>query len=298
MMTTFSDPFGAAIPTPENPPFAPDFMVTTNSDLPILAEARQAPLANDCWNWIGVKGDRSCSELPTHVHCRNCPVFTAAGQRLFDRELTPGHLEEWTRRLSEPEAAVEGQTISVLVFRIGTEWLAADVSVLVEIAELRPIHTIPHRSNAVLAGMVNIRGELQLCVSLGGILGIEMEHPLVMSKATTRKTAHAPDDVDFADSELPSVSRPSAKVVRPKVVGGRSVMARLMLITIQSQRWVFQVDEVEGVTHFIPSDLTNVPSTVSGVAASFSKGVFWQGERRLGFLDEVRLFDFLMRSLA
>ena len=33
---------------------------------------------NDCWNKIGVRGDGSCPELARHVHCRNCPVYSAS----------------------------------------------------------------------------------------------------------------------------------------------------------------------------------------------------------------------------
>ena len=32
---------------------------------------------DDCWNRIGISGDRSCPELVQHVLCRNCPVFEA-----------------------------------------------------------------------------------------------------------------------------------------------------------------------------------------------------------------------------
>ncbi|NEN98182.1 MAG: chemotaxis protein CheW, partial [Moorea sp. SIO3I7] len=28
------------------------------------------PIFNDCWNQIGVTGDRSCPELKTFIHCR------------------------------------------------------------------------------------------------------------------------------------------------------------------------------------------------------------------------------------
>ena len=297
-MTTRSSPFDAFIPSPENPPVAPDFTVATNSSLPILAEANPAVLENDCWNKIGVKGDRSCPELSKYVHCRNCPVFTAAGQRLFERKPPAGHLAEWTKRLAEPEAAIERGTISVLVFRVGDEWLAADIGLLVEIAELRPIHTIPHRSNSVLAGLVNIRGELPLCVSLGGLLGIEMQYPLLMAKSAIRKPARDPDDPEVANVELSSVKHPSGRAVRALEGTNARVSARLMLMTRQGQRWAFQVDEVEGVSRFTSADLTNVPSTVSGSIASFSKGVFWHNDRRIGFLDEVRLFDTLARSLT
>ncbi len=43
------------------------------------------PVGGDCWNRIGVNGDRSCPELTSFVHCRNCPVFAAAARSFFDR---------------------------------------------------------------------------------------------------------------------------------------------------------------------------------------------------------------------
>ncbi len=297
-MTIRSSPFDAFIPSPESPPVAPDFTVATNSSLPILAEAVPSVLENDCWNKIGVKGDRSCPELSKYVHCRNCPVFTAAGQRLFERKPPDGHLAEWTKRLAEPESAIERGTISVLVFRVGDEWLAADIGLLVEIAELRPIHTIPHRSNSVLVGLVNIRGELPLCVSLGGLLGIEMQYPLLMAKSALRKTARDPEDPEAVNLDLSSVKHPVGRAARATQGTNARVSARLMLMTRQRQRWAFQVDEIEGVTRFTSADQTNVPSTVSESIASFSKGVFWHNDRRIGFLDEVRLFDTLARSLT
>ena len=263
-----SSPFDAFIPSPENPPVTPDFTIVNGSDLPILGEANLTVLENDCWNKIGVTGDRSCPELLKHVHCRNCPVFTSAGQRLFERDLPPGHLAEWTRRLAEPEIVAERGTVSVLIFRVGEEWLAIDIGLLIEIGELRPIHTIPNRSNEVLVGLVSIRGELELCLSLGGLLGIAMQYPPNIAKSATSDSRHD------------------------------RVTARLMVVSRAGRRWVFPVDEVEGVSRFTPAELTNVPSTVSGAAASFAKGIFCRDERRIGFLDEVRLFETFERSLT
>jgi len=40
-----------------------------------------------CWRRIGVSGDRSCPELAQHVHCRNCPVYAGAAQRLPARRV-------------------------------------------------------------------------------------------------------------------------------------------------------------------------------------------------------------------
>lgn len=303
---TRSSPFDAFIPSPEHPPVTPDFTVTTRSDLPILAESNPAALKDDCWNRIGVKGDRSCPELSKYVHCRNCPVFTAAGQQLFEREPPPGHLAEWTQRLAEPDVVAELGTVSVLVFRVGDEWLAMEIPLLVEIAELRPIHTIPHRSNAVLAGLVNIRGELHLCVSFGGLLGIEMQYPPVVAKPASEPSAlkssgdlheHEPANVGLRGPMLSPAGATAESRTAPATSEDR-VTARLMVVNRDGKRWVFQVDEVEGVARFAEVDLTNVPSTVSGSASSFSQGVFWHNDRRIGFLDESRLFDALARSLT
>lgn len=132
----------------------------------------QAGLLQDCWNRIGVTGDRSCPELAVHTHCRNCPVFAASAQTLFERPAPPGYLDEWTAALEKSEPTTAADAVSLFIFRVGSELLALGTRSLVEVAPQRPIHRIPHRSNAVLRGLVNIRGQLQLCVSLHGLFGL------------------------------------------------------------------------------------------------------------------------------
>jgi chemotaxis-related protein WspD len=127
--------------------------------------------ADQCWNRIGVRGDRSCPELLKVTHCNNCPVFAVAGRRFLDAPSPPGYLDEWTVRLSARDETREGDESSVLVFRLGDEWLALPVAVLVEVTRPRPVHRIPHRGG-LLAGMANIRGELHLCVRLDLLLGV------------------------------------------------------------------------------------------------------------------------------
>jgi chemotaxis-related protein WspD len=263
---------------------APDFTIVNRSAQPILGEANLSAIEQDCWNKIGVMGDRSCPELREHVHCRNCPVYSSAGQKLFEREPPPGHLAQWTERLAELETVTDLGGISTLVFRLGSEWLALEINVLVEVTDVRTIHTIPHRSNEILAGMVNIRGELELCVSLGGLLGIEVQHRPIVAGPMSPKT-----NLD-ADRLHGGSARSNVAGLRPT--------ARLMLVDFRGQRWALQVDEVEGVSRFAPAELTNVPTTVAATELSFTKGVFWRGERRIGFLDETRLLKSLERSLT
>ena len=126
--------------------------------------------SEQCWNRIGVRGDRSCPELVKVTHCNNCPVFAAAGRRFLDAPSPAGYLDEWTTRLAARDDTREGDESSVLVFRLGDEWLALPVAVLVEVTRPRAQHRIPHRGG-LLAGMANIRGELHLCVRLDLLLG-------------------------------------------------------------------------------------------------------------------------------
>jgi chemotaxis-related protein WspD len=221
------------------------------------AHAVKPPMPH-CWSRIGISGDRSCPELETHVHCRNCPVFAGAARDFFDRSAPPGYLSEWTDLLAREETVSEGEQTSVVLFRLDREWLALDTSVVAEVTAVRPVHRIPHRSNDVLAGLVNLRGQLYLCASLGGLLGIE-----------------------------PSGSSN----------GSPAAVARMVVIRKAHEAWVFQADEVLGVRHWPTDQLAGVPSTLANPAVSFSKAVFHWQDWTVGILDADRVFAAL-RSLG
>jgi chemotaxis-related protein WspD len=128
---------------------------------------------DDCWNRIGVGGDRTCPELEEHVHCRNCPVFARAARTFFDRRAPEGYLAEWSDLIGRPTERGSADDSALLVFRIGGEWLALALSVVSEVTIPRPIHRVPHRTNRVFSGLVSLRGQLQLCFSLHGLLDVD-----------------------------------------------------------------------------------------------------------------------------
>ncbi|QEL13536.1 chemotaxis protein CheW [Limnoglobus roseus] len=210
----------------------------------------------DCWNRIGVRGDRSCPELVQHVHCQNCPVFGAAGRRFLDAPAPVGYQDEWAARLAAPVEDEGGDRESVLVFRVGGEWLALSVHVLVEVSNPKPVHRVPHRTG-ILAGLVNVRGELHLCVHLAKVLGIT------------------------APAESPTTP----------------ATGRLLLVRRDADRWVFPVDAVDQVHRLPRGELRRSPATVSRAAADLSRGVFHHRNLAVGVLDERRLFEVLRTKL-
>ena len=135
-----------------------------------------------CWRTIGVWGreEPRCPELARVVHCRNCEVYLAAGRQLLDREPPAGYGDDWMADLAG-QAAEEGrQKEAVLVFRVGDELLALPLAAVAEVAERRPVRTIPHRRDGVVLGLANVGGELRLCVSLEALFGDTRPDPAAM----------------------------------------------------------------------------------------------------------------------
>lgn len=225
-----------------------------------------APLP-ECWRVIGVSGDRSCPELTAYVHCRNCPVLAEAAQSFFDRPAPEGYLESWRAILEEPAEATETAATSVLVFRVDREWLSLPTATLVEVTPARLLHSVPHRKDSSLAGIVNIRGQLQLCVSLHAILG------------------------------LPGGPRPGLRPEPGDDNGGRLIVLERTAGSA-AERWVIGVDEVAGVHRVGRADLRPVPSTVSQAAARCSSALFEWQERTVALLDELRLFESIHAAVA
>lgn len=127
----------------------------------------------DCWNGIGVKGDRSCPQLRTVTHCHNCSVFADAARAFLDRAAPPGYLSEVTETLALADVERPPPALSAVVFQVGDQLLAIDTKAVVEVTSTRSAHRVGHRHGRVFAGIVNIHGQLELCASLNGLLQID-----------------------------------------------------------------------------------------------------------------------------
>ncbi|WP_050476897.1 chemotaxis protein CheW [Herbaspirillum rhizosphaerae] len=142
-------------------------------------------VVDDCWNRIGVRGDNSCPKLQDYFRCLNCPTFAAAASALLDRPVSAAGVQLSGNAQLPPAAKGMGKdtlrrgrgdaTASMLVFRIGEEWLGLPTTAIVEVIEARPVHSLPHQANHAVLGLTNIRGALKICVSLGRMLGIGVD---------------------------------------------------------------------------------------------------------------------------
>ncbi|HWJ76138.1 MAG TPA: chemotaxis protein CheW [Kaistia sp.] len=191
----------------------------------------------------------------------------ASARTLLDRPLPPGYREDWARHFAGTAAVSDRVADSasadqtVVIFRIGAEWLALSTALFHEIAEPRRIHSLPHRRDEMLLGIVNVRGELLVCVSLAALLGIG----------------------DGSSGER------SDRI---------KTFARMVVIGREGRRLAFPVDEVHGIHRYAAGDLTGTPATIGKAAARFATAMIsWQG-RSVGRLDDQLVLDALDRSIA
>lgn len=214
----------------------------------------------DCWNTIGVMGDRTCPELPAHMHCHNCPVYASAASALLDQFLPDGEVEERSASFSERKQNHAQEAQSAIVFRLSSEWLALPASCVLEVSEPHPIHSLPNHSVDAVLGVVNIRGELLVCVSLAKLLGLSQE---------TKRPTNA-----------------------------RNIYPRLLVITGEGGRLVLPVDEVHGLHRFDPAKLKPLPFTAANAAMRFTTALLPWNHHMVGCLDDQLLVYTVNRNLA
>lgn len=84
-----------------------------------------------------------------------------------------GYLEERARFVAEPMSRSREVVLSAVVFEVGGEAYALEGKAIVEVTEARAPHRVPRRTNTIFRGLVNVHGQLELCFSLAGLLGLE-----------------------------------------------------------------------------------------------------------------------------
>ncbi|WP_028695289.1 chemotaxis protein CheW [Pseudomonas cremoricolorata] len=183
----------------------------------VLAQGDEA--IDDCWNRIGVRGDKQCPLLARHIHCRNCEVYAAAATRLLDR-----YALMTDEQAPAPAEVASATGRSMLLLRLGEEWLALATASLAEIAPTQTVHALPHQRSRALQGVVNVRGALVPCLSLAQLLEIDA------SAAPERATRSLP---------------------------------RMLILAADGGPVVLPVDEVDGIHRLDPTRLSTDPSSAA-----------------------------------
>ena len=228
-------------------------------NIPVTFEPGATALLDDCWNHIGVAGDRSCPKLDQHVHCRNCEVHGQAARHSLQRPVDQAYRDDWAARLRQPVASADVRDSAGLVFRIGAEWLLLPTAMVVSVAPLAPSHRLPHRASAGLSGIVNVAGTLLPAIALSSILGID---------------------------EAASVA-----------TSNRHVFARLVVISWQNQSYALPVADLHGILRYAGASVQTPAATINKGVQRYLAGVLSHAGMHIGVLDAALLGAQLTRLL-
>jgi chemotaxis signal transduction protein len=147
---------------------------------------------------------------------------------LLDRPLSAEELAANTRAVAVRAEARGGRTRSVLAFTVGAERLALEAEDAARVVPLSPVRRVPHRTNAVFAGLANIGGELTLIARAGEALGVaagaSQTHFIVIGRPGER-WAFAVDSVEGVRRVEESRTLPPPATIRHAADGCTQYLA-------------------------------------------------------------------------
>lgn len=196
-----------------------------------------------CWNRIGVWGREAsrCPELEKVVHCMNCGVYTDAASKALNREIPADLRVEWQRGLALEGEPLLIKDLSVLILRIGGEWLAISADLVNEILDKSVIRSVPYTRNSAVLGITAVQGQLQLCISLLDLLRIPSK-----------------------DEEA----------INP--LNSKRFVQRMIVVRVAEQSYVCPCDEVAGIVK-VNSQALSIADATQHVEGFSFRQVAWQG---------------------
>ncbi|QHE90489.1 chemotaxis protein CheW [Pandoraea fibrosis] len=184
---------------------------------------------------------------------------------LLDRlPVTPADPAPW-RAVPGEEATARGP--SLLLFRLADEWLALPASTIEEVAPMRAWHSVPGHRQRALLGLVNLRGALVPCLSLGELLGVQPAPPSQATQPTPSNTL-------------------------------RASTSRLLALRHGHHLSAFPVTEVHGTVTPAKTTMGAAPATTLGASDGFAVAVLHWRDHVVGVLDPLRVGAAFDRSLA
>lgn len=218
-----------------------------------------------CWARIGVwsRDGASCPTLEDVHHCRHCKVYANAGREYFKQNSIIDAREIFSRSesIAAPRAARRQAGKSVVVFRIGVEWLALETTLVNQVLNEKQVRWIPHRSGSLIKGIMNFDGNAIIVFSIRDLLGID-------------------EAADFARQDK------------------CQVYPRMLVVGNDESRMTFPVDDVYGRHQIFVDTLRPLPDTLSQAMVSYLTGLVEIGERQVGILDGTLLIYGVEQALA
>ncbi|MFK8183750.1 MAG: chemotaxis protein CheW [Phormidesmis sp.] len=198
------------------------------------------------------------------------PTDTIKATALLQRTIPDSYRTQQTAQIAETTTQHRPSTalFTALIFRLGREWLALPAAICQQILSPVASHTLPQRSNSTLLGVVNVRGQLLLKVSLLEILGLPSRPALASSALTS------------------TASEQTFRGYRRMIVAEKMLDGCLDV-------WAFEVDELYGVHSLSAEEFQPAATGISAVSSACTRHVFSWHNQQVNVLDDTKLFNAL-----
>ena len=178
--------------------------------------------------------------------------------RLLDKPLSEGDLREATERVAKPLELAEEDVARLLVVQAGDELMGFEAVQVSQVTRATGVHRIPHRSNKIIRGLCNLDGELMLCADLAKLLELS-------------------DGADAAAQQ--------------------QEQRRMIVLGDQRNRWVVEVDAVQGVLAVVRDAFRRPPITVDAALARYTSSLVPLDDGMAALLDVERLVSGFQAAL-
>jgi chemotaxis-related protein WspD len=179
------------------------------------------------------------------------------GRGFLDRAIPSSFIDENTSKYSvKPENEILKQK-SFIVFRVLDKWVALKTKFFFESFDEKFIHIVPHRTNELFAGLINIHGKLLMAVDISSLI----------NAGDTQKGTSKKD------------------------------LKRMLQIGNGKIRFVIKADEVIGNVHVDEEKIEDLPESISGSKDAVFKSRVFLRDKQVLIIDEDVFFEQIDKKL-
>lgn len=207
---------------------------------------------------------RAAGAMPSHL---------GAVVRLLDRPIDPADLVAWSELAARPRETRTARHAAFVIFRLGAELLGLPVGIVRRVQPAAAVRAVPHRTNDVLRGVCNVRGQLVPAADLRRLLGLPPPAPPSAPAGATSSGAAPPE----------------RRMLVLDATGGRA--------GAPSEPWAVEVDGVLGVERVDPATVRPAPTTVDHALDAATEGLVDLAFGQVALLDVHRVLGGLQAAL-
>jgi chemotaxis-related protein WspD len=179
------------------------------------------------------------------------------GRGFLDRAIPSSFIDENTDKYAVERKNKTVSQSSFIVFRVKNTWVALKTKFFFESFEEKFIHLVPHRTNDIFAGLINIHGKLIMTINIASLINVVEEN-----------------------------DKKSVKNAK-----------RMLQIGNGKIKFVIKADEVIGNVHIENEKIEELPANIASAKNSIFKNRFIYNDKKVLIIGDDVFFEQIDKKL-